>query len=106
MTGPVVIDLPFGADAPSLARKFVDAHASGLPEDLRDDAKLLVSELVTNAIRYGEPTITVQVGFDPPGLSVAVTDRGHHLPALPDSRPDLSAPSGRGLTIVAAVAHE
>lgn len=100
----VVVSLPHDLDAPAIARQYLSTHATWLPPELLDDARLLVSELVGNAVRYGRDQITLRLRPHPPGIGVAVTDGGPDLPTLPDGRPDPTEPSGRGLLIVAAVA--
>jgi anti-sigma regulatory factor (Ser/Thr protein kinase) len=49
------LDLDIARDlrAPSHARREVAGLGEGLDEDLLDDVKLLVSELVSNAVKYG-----------------------------------------------------
>jgi anti-sigma regulatory factor (Ser/Thr protein kinase) len=100
----VVLTLPRDVDAPAMAREYVSNFASWLPAAMLDDARLLVSELVGNAVRYGRDEITLRLRRHPPGIGVAVTDRGDDMPTLPDGRPDPTAPSGRGLLIVATLA--
>lgn len=81
-----------------LAREVIGRHR---PE-LVDDAELLVSELVTNAALHGHPPITVRVTAAP-CVRVEVADAGRHLPVmLPGAR---DATTGRGLTLVQALAH-
>jgi len=48
----VIIPLPSDLDAPSASRHFLVENTPGWPADLVDDAILLVSELVTNAVTY------------------------------------------------------
>ena len=93
-------------EAPRVARQFVARHAAGLPEGLVDDAQVLVSELVTNAVRYGRPAITVGVAATADEVIVEVHDTGEVVPALPAGLPELTRTSGRGLIIVAALASE
>lgn len=100
----VVLQLPLDVDAPALARAIVTEHGANLPGDLLDDARLLVSELVGNAVRYGQSEITLRLRTNPPGIGVAVADRGEQLPTMPGGQPDPTQPSGRGLLIVAAIA--
>ncbi len=100
----VVLNLPRDVDAPAMARDYLSQHAAWLPRAVLEDARLLVSELVGNAVRYGEEEITLRLRPNPPGIGVAVTDSGEEMPTLPDGRPDPTVPSGRGLLIVAAVA--
>lgn len=100
----VTIDLPSTADAAGIARRFVEEHRDHLALDVVDDAKLLVSEIVTNAVVHGKPEVTLVLRIDPPGLGVVVADEGRAQPHLPDAAPDADAPSGRGLLIIDAIA--
>jgi anti-sigma regulatory factor (Ser/Thr protein kinase) len=111
ITGPVgdggwTIPLPADADAPRIAREFVTANGTDLPPEIVDDALVLVSELVTNAVQHGRPDITIQVVVDPPGIGVAVDDEGEHVPEVAGRRPADTATSGRGLLIVDSIASE
>ncbi len=73
---------------------------------LVEDAELGVSELVANAVRYArtEVTLTICAGEH---VTFSVVDRNPTLrrpvPRVPE---DVLAESGRGLRIVAAVAHD
>jgi anti-sigma regulatory factor (Ser/Thr protein kinase) len=88
------------------ARRFIGQFcaATELPEDLCQTAALLVSELVTNAVVHGKTSATVEVHRPVDILRVSVRDDNPVLPAVGDA-PPLDAESGRGLTIVAALAH-
>lgn len=72
----------------------LDAHA--------DVAELLVSELVTNAIRHGRTACVLELTATPTVLRAAVTDRGGGAPQLRHPAPE--DVSGRGLGIVEALA--
>ncbi|WP_375500664.1 ATP-binding protein [uncultured Jatrophihabitans sp.] len=99
------IDLPPSPDAAALARRYLAKHAEGLDPDLVYDAQLLVTELVANAVKHGQPAITLQLRLEPPGIGVRVHDDGDQLPVVPgDAAPD--QPSGRGLRIVSTLASE
>lgn len=104
MSRAIVIDLPPEPSAVVLARKFVAEHAGSLSPALREDAELLVSELVSNAIMHGQPAITLRLNADLPGIGVEVSDRGDYLPSLPDRAPDPRQAGGRGLRLVDALA--
>lgn len=72
---------------------------------LTDDAKLLISELVTNALRYGEgDEIEFRLVITPEGLLIAVNDGSARRPQL--SMAGSSSETGRGLFLVAAVADD
>lgn len=100
----VIIELHANLEAPSIARRYVAAHAAALSHDLVDDAELLVSELVTNAVLHGLPTITLMLNLDPPGIGVGVHDASDQLPTRPGAVPGVDDVGGRGLLIVAALA--
>lgn len=89
--------------APSVARQYVEDHSDHLPAELIADAQLLVSEIVTNALRHGRGAITLRVRLDEPRLGIAVTDEGPGVPTQRD--PGIEEASGRGLLIVDAVAR-
>ena len=96
-------------DLPSVPRSVPTARhvvtqllAAWAADGYRDDAALLVSELVTNVVRHvptGTP-MTVEVHLTQTALQVAVVD-GSTTPA--DARPP-TAQGGHGLWLVAAVA--
>lgn len=76
---------------------------------LTDLAELIVSELVTNALRHGVPSarraiagncIRLRLLAQAPFVMCMVTDPGRGIPVLRDSDPE--AESGRGLTVVEA----
>ena len=98
------IVLPPDVSAAAIARQFVEDNRDHIRADLIEDAQLLVSEIVTNAVRYGRPDITLEVSVDPPAIGIAVHDHGADLPASPPASPTPSQPSGRGLLIVDALA--
>jgi anti-sigma regulatory factor (Ser/Thr protein kinase) len=95
-------------NAPARARGRVDRLSTGLPQDARDDAALLTSELVTNAVVHGSGVITVAIERDDDAIAVAVGDYGHDRPVatLADTGTgvDLAAEGGRGLHLVRALA--
>lgn len=103
-----VITLVPESGAPAAAREFLSAHRDDLPDDLIDDALLLVTELVSNAVRHGHSGIVLRVRAAPPGIGVAVADAGTSLPPRPGEigLPGADAVTGRGLAIVDAVASE
>jgi anti-sigma regulatory factor (Ser/Thr protein kinase) len=100
------VALPNDVDAPALARSYLCEHAGWLTPDLMDDALVLVSELVTNAVSHGEPEITLRVRREPPGIGVEVDDAGTDLPRIARPKPHGLATSGRGLQIVEAIADD
>jgi anti-sigma regulatory factor (Ser/Thr protein kinase) len=101
----VHVVLPFRPEAVREARSIVRHYGRGLTVELVDDAELLASEVVTNAVRHGGPVIEFAVAVDAASLTVRVSDGSSRLPSL---RSDSAAdePSGRGLKMVEQVASE
>jgi len=100
-----VLRLPPSPTAAHRAREFIAdfCSAAKLPPSLCQDAALLVSELVTNAVIHGRTTATVEVHRPADTLRVTVRDDNPSLPAVGDA-PDLNTESGRGLLIVSKTA--
>jgi anti-sigma regulatory factor (Ser/Thr protein kinase) len=94
------LSLPPNNNAPGIARNFVVDLGSALSPDVVDDAELLVSELVSNAVLHGSPAITLCVDLDPPCIGVGVRDEGEGVPTTAVQQPPPSRPRGRGLMIV------
>jgi anti-sigma regulatory factor (Ser/Thr protein kinase) len=100
----VVVSLPTDASAAAIARQFVEDNRDHIRPDLVQDARLLVSEVVTNAVLHGRGEITLMVKVDRPSIGIAVADSGDDLPAKLPAAPPPSQASGRGLRIVDALA--
>ncbi|WP_037606087.1 ATP-binding SpoIIE family protein phosphatase [Streptacidiphilus rugosus] len=92
--------LPARDDTPARARAQVCAllRQWGTADDTRDNALLLVSELVTNAVRFAAGPITVRVSRAGHGLLYEVGDTGNGRPRL--GRGGLLDEGGRGLHVV------
>jgi anti-sigma regulatory factor (Ser/Thr protein kinase) len=103
-------------EAPARARGRLMRLAEGLPQRAQDDAVLLTSELVTNAVVHGSGIITVAIERDDEAIAVAVGDYGDAQPvaalhsvlsdetAAEQTTPDAQAEGGRGLHLVRALA--
>ena len=84
---------------PAQARRVVMACAAELGlADEGDDLVLLVSEMVTNAVRHGSPPIDLEVLADDDTITLAVADASPVHPAPRDAAPD--AENGRGMALV------
>jgi anti-sigma regulatory factor (Ser/Thr protein kinase) len=88
------------------ARAIVGDVAAHLPLALRDDAALLVSELMSNAVRHGGATATLTVWVQDGYLTVEVHDDGAGRPAMRSGVLDPAVASGRGLRILDRVAAQ
>ncbi len=100
-----VESLQFAPDvtAPASARRFVVEVLTRWGCDrLVENAELVVSELVTNSVRHARTEGTLVISRHAGGVRIAATDSGHGTPGI--QHPDAEEPSGRGLSIVAAVA--
>lgn len=93
--------LDFAAEAVPRARAFVTDRLAGEDSVVVDNARLVVTELVTNATLHGRPPISVRVRHLHELLRVEVEDAGRALPVLPLHSTE--SMTGRGLTLVAAV---
>ena len=103
--GPAVISLPADLQSVRVARRFVQARcvSLGLSDDRRDDALLLASELVTNAVLHGRSEVCVEVTPRGGGVRIAVLDENSRHPVpVPE---DPNALDGRGLALVDALAE-
>lgn len=92
-------------DSAASARDFVERALarSRCPPDVIDQARLLTSELVTNAIRHAATESRVTVTCDGRRIRVEVEDDGCGRAVLQPPSPD--AAGGRGLQIVDTVAE-
>ncbi|MEP6463474.1 MAG: ATP-binding protein [Frankiaceae bacterium] len=86
------------------ARRFVqDCLADWrVRPDLSSDAELVVSELVTNALRHGPPPVYLDISFDGDRVRISVADS-----SLAEPHPLIAgtwAESGRGLALLEAMA--
>jgi signal transduction histidine kinase len=95
------------ADSPNAVRQARDVTRStlarwGAAVECADDAVLIVSEMVTNAIRYSRGRIRLRLHWAGGSLRVEVRDASPLLPRL--LAPSSGAERGRGLRIVAGLA--
>jgi anti-sigma regulatory factor (Ser/Thr protein kinase) len=102
---PAVITLPAELSSVRAARTFVQAHcvAVHLSDERCDDALLLASELVANAVLHGRSEVCVEISRERGRLRVAVLDENSRHP-VPVSE-DPNALDGRGLALVDALAE-
>jgi anti-sigma regulatory factor (Ser/Thr protein kinase) len=106
-TRTVDIALAPAPDSVSRARARLDALRGVVREDLLDDVRLLVSEVVTNSVRHArlEPAdrVEVRVTAGPSGVRAEIIDPGPGF-ERPARGPAPGAPSGWGLFLVDRVA--
>ena len=93
-------------DAPAQARASLDVFGQILAPGTLEDLQLLVSELVTNSVRFGPQwpiTLTLAVERDG-AVRGEVIDQGDGRAAKPEMRPEPSLDGGWGLYLVDRVA--
>jgi anti-sigma regulatory factor (Ser/Thr protein kinase) len=96
--------LPIEERSVAVARGLVRDAVDGQHTAAVEDAVLMVSELVSNAVRYTEAVLVVLISVDDRTLRVEVTDDNPDLPRPAD--PHDHATSGRGLHIVDVLADD
>ena len=104
----ISLALPGTPESVPAARRHVRAALGlhGLGE-YADDAEIITSELVTNAVQHvpgnGSTTIGIALthAWSPPAVTVAVSDSSRHGPVRHDTPP--GSEQGRGLQIVQAL---
>ena len=101
------VELPDGNGAASAARGAVRSVL--IDWDFRDEewlygVTLIVSELVTNAVRHGGGCLSLRLHAGDGGVSVAVADRSTTVPRRRHA--DERSIGGRGLTFVEEFAQD
>lgn len=105
MTNELRIKLPAEPTSVRLARQFLVETLGPTPAASRlDDACLLVSELVSNALLHARSCIVVVVSLTQSRVRVDVQDESGLLPRPRRAGP--TAISGRGLEIVECLADD
>jgi len=99
----VTLRLPASHSAPAAARRKLRTTCVDLEQGVIDDAELLLSELVTNAVKATAAIITVAIECDDSSIAVAVSDDSPDPPVLQHSADQGS--NGRGLQIVDRLAR-
>ncbi len=94
--------LPSDPSAASQARGHVAQACAGLPDDTVYTARLLVTELVSNAVLHGRGQVRVTVQRNHAGVRVEVHDESPLPPVVVRRLP--MAEHGAGLRLVSAMA--
>jgi anti-sigma regulatory factor (Ser/Thr protein kinase) len=105
------IDIQRDDRAPAAARDAVSRFSEVVGADRIDDLRLLTSELVTNAVKYGGAgDLTLHMDVRGNRLRVEITDQGTGFDAQRAAgardRDDLELVGGWGLPIVEALARD
>jgi anti-sigma regulatory factor (Ser/Thr protein kinase) len=105
----IELTLPGGPQAAGRAREEVVAPNGKVQASVRDELLLLLTELVTNAVRHGGAVdgvpVEVAVAESGHGLRVAVTDPGPGFEWHGRQAGTAPRESGYGLYLVDRVAH-
>ena len=91
--------------ATPVARRFVTEALLGWGHhDLVDATELVVTEMVTNAVRHSRQRFGVAVSLQADAVRAAVTDPSPRLPTMRAEHPDV-ATGGRGMHLIAALSR-
>ena len=97
-----------GAQAPASARRALDDVDLTLAEEDRESVRLIVSELVTNAVLHGgcgsEAPVRLRIDRRPSSVRMEVVDEGEGFTPVPRVAADRGE-RGRGLLIVERLAQ-
>lgn len=104
------LSLPATEETIARARAAVEAiEALDRHPDVRFAVRLLVSELFTNAVKYGAPQagahIRLSVDVGETIARAEIADSGNGFVAAGVTMPDVDAESGRGLAFLEQLAH-
>lgn len=101
----LALELPRSNRAPEIARRwFAGSFGQELDSRTREKAKLLISELVTNAVVHGRGRIEIRATLIPDRLLVDVIDEGPGFtPTIRERDPETAG--GDGFRIVDAEAR-
>jgi anti-sigma regulatory factor (Ser/Thr protein kinase) len=97
------VTLPAETSAVSTARDSLDRLRSHLSDEQLEDARLMVSELVTNSLRHAKgeaSTIDLRADLEGSRLKVQVRDGGAGFLPKPRRMSETPADSGWGLYLV------
>jgi anti-sigma regulatory factor (Ser/Thr protein kinase) len=99
-------DIPRDPRAPAHARRAIEQLADHVDPALVPDVKLLVSELITNSVKYGgQGAVTLKLQSDEPRrLRVEVVDQGVGFVPVARNRPATDV-GGWGLHLVQTLSN-
>jgi anti-sigma regulatory factor (Ser/Thr protein kinase) len=94
------LELPRTLEAPSQARDALDRLDPELPEHVLPDLRLLVSELVSNGVKYGgDGPVRLEITNEPERIRAEIVDQGGGFTPV-ERDGDLSRVGGWGLHLV------
>ena len=96
-----LLRLPSDPASVPIARRFAHVFDAWTDPDSIEQVELIVSELVTNAVRHGSRSVTqsvvLEMRADAGGIAGSVSDEGGAVFALSDTVPTADEPGGLGL---------
>jgi len=100
------VDIPRDPMAPTAARRAIDGLSGRVADDVIPDVKLLVSELITNSVKYGgEGALRLQIETEGPRkLRAEVIDQGVGFVPVARDRPATEV-GGWGLHLVQTLSN-
>jgi anti-sigma regulatory factor (Ser/Thr protein kinase) len=106
MSAELCVELPRGPEAPALARRALEKLDGDLDPALLPDMKLLVSELISNSVKYGgDGPVRLEVTSSPERVRAEIIDQGAGF--VPVARnDDLDKVGGWGLHLVEQLTSE
>lgn len=100
-----LLDLDSGPASAAQARAAVAACSDRLGlDEISDDVVLVVSEMVTNAVRHAEPPVELEIEVGEDDVVVSVRDGSSLAPVAREA--DVDAEGGRGMLLVDLLSHE
>jgi serine phosphatase RsbU (regulator of sigma subunit)/anti-sigma regulatory factor (Ser/Thr protein kinase) len=104
----LTLDLPPTAESAGAAREALAPLRERLGDAQLETVRLLVTELITNSVKHGEPgeaPVKVMVTVNDDAVRVEVSDAGPGFEPPPPRDQPLESPSGWGLYLVDRLAH-
>jgi anti-sigma regulatory factor (Ser/Thr protein kinase) len=100
------VRVPDRLDSIPAARAFLTRLLDGwgIADEVIDDACLLASELMSNAVKHGGGAVDLQIEAEDGRLRVGVHDDAGGTPVVTEA--GSSSTGGRGMWIVQSVAHD
>jgi anti-sigma regulatory factor (Ser/Thr protein kinase) len=100
VTKRLTIELRRTPAAPGFARAAFARFDHGLPSGRKHDAELLLSEVVSNAVKYGGGDVSVHFERHDGRFRTEVVDQGDGFIATLRAHEDVYTPGGWGLPLV------
>jgi anti-sigma regulatory factor (Ser/Thr protein kinase) len=101
MSSDLSVELPRSPTAPSLARKALQDLDGAIDPARLPDVRLLVSELITNSVKYGgEGPVRLEVEAQPERIRAEIIDQGVGFTPKTRDAEDLDKVGGWGLHLV------